>query len=95
MIENVTTGETVTKSLTSSSALCEENAEWIIEDYEEGGSLAPFADFGAITWTSACAATSTNSCVSLSGSAVSKVEDSCKVLISASATSNTITCEPV
>lgn len=94
VIENVTTGETVTKSLTSSRPLCEWDAEWIVEDAEDGGSLAPFADFGAITWSNACAATGTNSCVGLSGNAFSKIEESCKVVIPVYTTSNTITCEP-
>ncbi|KAF8557079.1 hypothetical protein OG21DRAFT_1596065 [Imleria badia] len=35
VIENLTTGKTVTKHLTSSSALCEQNVEWIVEDFEE------------------------------------------------------------
>jgi hypothetical protein len=49
-IENLTTGKTVTKSLTSTSALGGENAEWIVEDFEEGNSLIAFADFGNVTF---------------------------------------------
>jgi hypothetical protein len=60
-IENLTTGKTVTKSLTSTSALGGENAEWIVEDYEEGSSLIAFADFGNITFTDCVAATSESS----------------------------------
>ena len=51
VIENLSNGETVTKSLISLAALCEENAEWIVEDYEEGSSLVPFANFGTVTFT--------------------------------------------
>ncbi|KAI0058826.1 hypothetical protein BV25DRAFT_1840686 [Artomyces pyxidatus] len=58
IIENVSSGQTVTKSLTSSSALCEQDAEWIVEDYEEGSSLVPLANFGSVTFTDATAATS-------------------------------------
>lgn len=42
-LTNESTGKTVTKSLTSTSALCLENAELIVEDFEEGSSLVPFA----------------------------------------------------
>jgi hypothetical protein len=60
-IENLTTGKTVTKSLTSTSALGGENAEWIVEDFEEGDSLIAFADFGNVTFTDCIAATSDSS----------------------------------
>jgi hypothetical protein len=60
-IENLTTGKTVTKSLTSTSALGGENAEWIVEDFEEGDSLTAFADFGNVTFTNCVAATSESS----------------------------------
>jgi len=39
----------------SSGTLCAENAEWIVEDFESGGSLVPFADFGTVTFTGASA----------------------------------------
>lgn len=42
-LTNETTGETVSISLTSTSALGGQNAEWIVEDFEENGSLVPFA----------------------------------------------------
>ncbi|KAF8861794.1 hypothetical protein BDZ45DRAFT_703286 [Acephala macrosclerotiorum] len=60
-IENLTTGQTVTKDLTSTSALGGENAEWIVEDFEEGDSLIAFADFGSVTFTECVAATSSSS----------------------------------
>ncbi|KIY53723.1 hypothetical protein FISHEDRAFT_63270 [Fistulina hepatica ATCC 64428] len=53
VIENTTTGQTVSTSITSSYALCEQNAEWIVEDYEEGNSPVAFADFGVVTFTDA------------------------------------------
>ena len=51
----------VTKSLTSTSALGGENAEWIVEDFEEGSSLIAFANFGNVTFTDCVAATSESS----------------------------------
>jgi hypothetical protein len=47
VIKNNTKGTSVSKSITSTAALCEENAEWIVEDFESGSSLVPFANFGA------------------------------------------------
>jgi hypothetical protein len=60
-IENLTTGKTASQSLTSTSALGGENAEWIVEDYEENGSLIAFADFGNVTFTDCVASTSLSS----------------------------------
>ncbi|PWY66787.1 hypothetical protein BO70DRAFT_400770 [Aspergillus heteromorphus CBS 117.55] len=56
-IENVSTGTTVTHTFTGGvdGDLCEYNAEWIVEDFEEGESLVPFADFGTVTFSSASA----------------------------------------
>ena len=54
-IENLTTGETATQDLTSSYALCEADAEWIVEDFEEDSSIVPFADFGTVTFYDASA----------------------------------------
>ncbi|PQE26616.1 aspergillopepsin-2 precursor protein [Rutstroemia sp. NJR-2017a BVV2] len=60
-IENVTTGKTVSISLSSSSSLCGENAEWIVEDFESGSELVALADFGTVTFTDCSAATSETS----------------------------------
>ncbi|KAI0057447.1 hypothetical protein BV25DRAFT_1920155, partial [Artomyces pyxidatus] len=32
-----------------------QDAEWIVEDYEEGSSLVPLANFGSVTFTDATA----------------------------------------
>ena len=53
----------ITKLLTSTAKLCGENAEWIVEDYEEGSSLIPFANFGTVTFTGVVATTSSGSTV--------------------------------
>jgi len=94
-IENVSTGKTVTKSLTSTAKLCGENAEWIVEDYEEGSSLVPFANFGTVTFTSAIATTSSGSTVGPSGAVLIDIEQNSKVLTSVSVTSNSATIEYV
>jgi len=82
-IQNLTSGKTVTKSITSSSALCEENAEWIVEDYEEGSSLVPLANWGTVTFT--------NISPSASGADLITLKQGSTVLSSVSATSSSVT----
>ncbi|KAG8878552.1 hypothetical protein FRB98_006092 [Tulasnella sp. 332] len=61
VIENLTNGKTVTKTITSNNALCGQDAEWIVEDYEENGGLVPFANFDAIEFSGAMATNQTGS----------------------------------
>ena len=89
-IENLTTGKTVTKSITSSSALCEQDAEWIVEDYEESGGLVPFANFGTVTFTSASAGKSSGSS-GPSGATIIDIEQNGNVLTSVSTSSSSVT----
>jgi len=49
-------GKTVTHTFSGqSSPLPGTSAEWIVEDFESGNSLVPFADFGTVTFTGATA----------------------------------------
>jgi len=73
VIENTTQNQQVTQDLTSSSALCEQDAEWIVEDFEENGGLVPFADFGTVTFSQA-SATSSSGSVSPSGATVYDIQ---------------------
>ncbi|KAJ7084878.1 aspergillopepsin [Mycena belliarum] len=91
VIENVSTGKTVTKSLTSSARLCMENAEWIVEDFEEGNSLVPFANFGTVVFSNAQATTSSGSVVGPSGSVLIDIEQGSTVLTSVSTGSSSVT----
>lgn len=61
-IENLTTGKVVSQplSVAASAALCQTNAEWIVEDFTSCDSsgncgLVPFAKFGAVTFTNSLA----------------------------------------
>ncbi|KZT08178.1 uncharacterized protein LAESUDRAFT_649938 [Laetiporus sulphureus 93-53] len=89
VIENVSTGKTVTKSITSSYSLCEENAEWIVEDFEEGSSLVNFADFGTVTFTSATATTSSGS-IGPGSASIIDIEQNGEVLTSVSISSSEV-----
>lgn len=51
------------------AALCEYNAEWIVEDFEEGDSLVTFADYGSVEFTDA-EATQDGETVNTSGSTI-------------------------
>ena len=62
-ITNESNGQSVSQPITSSSALCQTNAEWIVEDFEEGSSLVPFANFGTVDFTNAVAQTSGGSSI--------------------------------
>ncbi|KAF8209303.1 peptidase A4 family-domain-containing protein [Mycena galopus ATCC 62051] len=90
-IENVSTGVTVSKSLTSSAKLCLENAEWIVEDFEEGNSLVPFANFGTVTFTGAQATTESGTVVGPTGAVIIDLEQNNKVLTSVSTGSTSVT----
>ncbi|KAL3470312.1 peptidase A4 family-domain-containing protein [Aspergillus californicus] len=83
-IENLSTGQTVTHTFTGGvdGDLCEYNAEWIVEDFESGGSMVPFCDFGTVTFTGA-EATDGDGTVGPSGATIMDIEQSGSVLTSA------------
>ncbi|KAI1097238.1 peptidase A4 family-domain-containing protein [Jackrogersella minutella] len=91
VIENVTTGKSVTHSFSGESdALCETNAEWIVEDFESGGSLVSFADFGTVQFTGA----SVNGGTGVSGATIIDIQQNSKVLTDCSTSgSSTVVCE--
>ncbi|XDG08658.1 hypothetical protein ABKA04_008273 [Annulohypoxylon sp. FPYF3050] len=89
VVENVTTGKSVTHSFSGESdALCETNAEWIVEDFESGGSLVSFANFGTVEFTGA----SVNGGTGTSGATIIDIEQNSKVLTDCSASGSTVTC---
>jgi len=90
VIENVTTGKTVSKSLTSTSALGGQNAEWIVEDYEENGSLVKLANWGTVTFTGATAKTASSS-EDASSAQILDIKQSGTVLTSVTVSGSTVT----
>ncbi|KAH8898029.1 hypothetical protein GQ53DRAFT_637802 [Thozetella sp. PMI_491] len=97
VLENLTTGKTVTKTFSgeTSGSLCETNAEWIVEDFEEcegsSCSLVPFADFGTVEFTG-CSATKSGSSVTPSGATIIDIEQNGNILTSCSTSGSTVTC---
>ena len=72
-IENTSTGQSVNQDITSSSSLCGTNAEWIVEDFDEGGSQVPFANFGTVDFSGAVASLSDGSTASPGSGSLSKL----------------------
>ncbi|KXG45674.1 Concanavalin A-like lectin/glucanases superfamily [Penicillium griseofulvum] len=91
VIKNLTTGKSVSHTFTGGvdGDLCEYNAEWIVEDYESGGQLVPFVDFGTVTFTNA-KATKGGKSVGPSGSTLMDIKQSKVVLTKSSLTSNSV-----
>ncbi|GJE96333.1 peptidase G1 domain-containing protein [Phanerochaete sordida] len=56
-IENLSTGQFVQENVQGPVPLCLQDAEWIVEDFEENGGLVPFANFGTVTFSGAAAIT--------------------------------------
>ncbi|KIP01872.1 hypothetical protein PHLGIDRAFT_79961 [Phlebiopsis gigantea 11061_1 CR5-6] len=57
IITNNANGQVVEVQYSGFPALCEQDAEWIVEDFQLDGAQVPFANFGTITFTSALAYT--------------------------------------
>ncbi|CAG5155725.1 uncharacterized protein ALTATR162_LOCUS3804 [Alternaria atra] len=71
-LTNVSTGKSVSQTLSapSGSVLCRQNAEWIVEDFESGGSLVALSNFGTVVFTQASAALSTGGTEGLSSATI-------------------------
>ncbi|KAG0645520.1 Aspergillopepsin II heavy chain [Hyphodiscus hymeniophilus] len=97
-VDNISTGKSVTHTFSNEGSegdLCETNAEWIVEDYEEGNSLVQFADFGSVTFTGA-AAVKSGATVGTSGATIIDIQQNNKVLTDCSVPSSSeVTCSYV
>lgn len=84
VVENLTTGQKVSKAITSSAKLGGQNAEWIVEDFEQNGALVPFTNFGTVVFTGATAGTSSGGSVGIAGATLIDIKQNGKVLTSSS-----------
>jgi len=92
VVENLTRHKKVTKLLTSTHALCGKNAEWIVEDFQQGGALVPFANFGTVKFSGAKATKRSNGAkVGPAGAKIYDIKQSGKVLTHTSTTSTSVT----
>nr|BAL02935.1 glutamic protease [Pholiota nameko] len=93
VLTNVSTGKSITQAVSapsSSAALAGQNAEWIVEDFEEGGSLVTLTNFGSVTFTGATASTASQS-VGVTGATIIDMQQNGKTLTSVSTTSSSVT----
>ncbi|KAJ6103977.1 peptidase A4 family-domain-containing protein [Penicillium sp. IBT 18751x] len=98
-ITNNSNGQSVTHKFSSretTSSLCETNAEWIVEDFtiislSGQQSLAPFANFGTVTFTDAVAVRNGNPVGPSGANTISLVDGNGEVLASTSVKGSTIT----
>ncbi|KAJ3711469.1 aspergillopepsin-2 heavy chain [Lentinula guzmanii] len=78
-LENITTGQSVTQAVSapdSSTVISGQNVEWIVEDFEENGSLVVLCDFGTITFTDASALAGSSTVDLTNGDIVDITQDS-------------------
>jgi hypothetical protein len=96
-LTNLSTGKTVTHSFSGESGkLCQTDAEWIVEDFESGNSLVPFANFGTVTFTGASVTTNSGSTQGVSGAQILDIKQSNTVHTDCSVSgSSTVTCKYV
>ena len=95
-IENKTTGKSVSHSFSSeSNKLCETNAEWIVEDYNEGDSQVPFANFGTVTFTGASVTKTDGTTVGVSGAEIIDIKQDSVLTQCSTSGSSTVICKYV
>ncbi|CAK7206690.1 hypothetical protein SEUCBS139899_009494 [Sporothrix eucalyptigena] len=91
LIENETTGKSVTHSFSGeSSPLCGLSAEWIVEDYMVAGSLVEMADFGRATFTGCSATESSGVIVGLGNASIYDISNNGAVMTDCSKTGTSV-----
>jgi len=91
-IENLTKGQRASQRFSSEIAvLCEYNAEWIVEAYDEGGELLPFPDFSSVTFTDVSAMKAGGLKVDTSGASIEDIARGGTTLTATRASGSTIT----
>ncbi|GJE98823.1 peptidase A4 family-domain-containing protein [Phanerochaete sordida] len=91
VVTNNSRHQSVSKALSSSASLCEQDAEWIVEDFSESGGLVPFANFGTVTFTGASATNAAGGHVGPAGANAIDIEQNGQVLTSVQLGASTVT----
>lgn len=92
-VDNLSTGQSVTHTFSEPGLqlpLCEQNAEWIVEDFLQNGSQVPFSNFGTVTFSNATAIHN-GKAVGPSGATIYDIKQNGKVLTHSSDTANSVT----
>jgi hypothetical protein len=90
-LSNNRSGQTYTITLTDQPALCLQNAEWIVEDFDLGGEEVPFANFGGVVFTGASATTVSGHTFGPANATIYEVVDRTGVVASAAVSTGTVT----
>ncbi|KIL61667.1 hypothetical protein M378DRAFT_13358 [Amanita muscaria Koide BX008] len=93
LIENLTTRQSESQFLSNTShPLCLQNAEWIVENPDlVSGGMAPFCNFGTVTFSSAAAYMHSGQVISPHGAVEVDIKQNGKVLASVSISPGTVT----
>ncbi|KAK4552071.1 hypothetical protein LTR86_010607 [Recurvomyces mirabilis] len=95
VLKNLSTGKSVTHTFSNeggTGSLCETDAEWIVEDFQSGSALVPFANFGSVTFTGA-SYTHGGTTSGVSGASIIDVQQNGKVETNCGVSgSSTVTC---
>ncbi|KAG8992573.1 hypothetical protein FRB94_011492 [Tulasnella sp. JGI-2019a] len=91
VMENKSTKQIATSFVNSTYPLCQQNAEWIVEDFEQDGSMLPFANFGTITFTESYATTLAGAKLDTTNTTIINIEQYRQLLTSVSAGSGNVT----
>ncbi|KAJ6144878.1 hypothetical protein N7470_008773 [Penicillium chermesinum] len=92
-VENTSNGQKVSHTFTSGeveASLGEVNAEWIVEDFEQNGSLVPLVDFGTVTFTDA-EAVDNGATVTPAGAQILDIKQNNQVLTDSSVSGSSVT----
>lgn len=90
-IENLSNGQSGGKRLGSVYPICQENAEWIVEDYSDyKGNLLPFANFTTVTFDNAMAI-GNGSTYTPDGAAIFDIQQNGQTLTSVSTHGSSVT----
>ena len=90
-ITNKSTGKTVSHTFSGQPSLCEEDAEWIVEDFSVGGKLVPFANFSKVEFTDATAHTPAGKTVGPAGATLIDLVHNNKIIAKGSTGSHSVT----
>ncbi len=81
-IENLSNNPTVEQELSSTFPLCQESAEWIVEDFGSDIALVPFNNFGTVVFKRALALTAGGKVLTPDGAIISLVDQNDVVITS-------------
>ncbi|EJD50362.1 hypothetical protein AURDEDRAFT_99891 [Auricularia subglabra TFB-10046 SS5] len=90
-VRNLSSGWTSTQQIKSGAALCESDAEWIVEDFASDGGQVPFANFGTVTLSNAVAGRFSSGNIGPSNATLIDIKQNDKVLTKTTVSSSSVT----